>query len=65
MKTNASTVLKSFHSNIDSNLVLIEIVENENRYFSVRTLGMTEQLFETREDAERHAQLALKSFYAV
>lgn len=63
MKTNARVVLKTFCSNIDANLVLIVIVENENGYFAVRSLGMPEQLFETLEDAERHAQSVLKSFY--
>ena len=63
MKTNARVVLKTFCSNIDTNLVLIVIVENENGYFAVRSLGMPEQLFETLEDAERHAQSVLKSFY--
>lgn len=65
MKTKVGIVHKSFHSNIDAHLVLIEIVENENSYFAVRTLGMPERLFETLEDAEKHAQVTLQTFYGV
>ena len=63
MKTKSMVLHKSIHSEIDTNVLLIEIVEKENQFYAVRTVGMPEKIFESLEDAEKQAQCNLKLFY--
>lgn len=63
MKTKSVVLLKSIYSEIDTNVLLIEIVEKENQFYAVRTMGMPEKIFESLEEAENQAQFNLKLFY--
>jgi hypothetical protein len=63
MKAKSVVLLKSIYSEIDTNVLLIEIVEKENQFYVVRTMGMPEKIFESLEEAENQAQFNLKLFY--
>lgn len=63
MKTKSVVLLKSIYSEIDTNVLLIEIEKKENQFYAVRTMGMPEKIFESLEEAENQAQFNLKLFY--
>lgn len=60
--TNTPFLIKSICSEIDANVVLIQIFEISN-HFSVQAAGMPAQVFDALDQAEIHAQQALRLFY--